>query len=241
MSDDFHRPTLTFPGQAYNATQVRLYGISPGGSDFVFPGDSKSVYGSEFKVSVESIDADVSHNEAVSERINKLNADGNLTKDQIASLISRSRVSRFPDGYGYATQVSLDIRKFGLIVISSVISFNEVLKQEAPLSCGIIVGYSYEGHCYDLPKPKIMLIPAAPQPIPIDDCGFDKKADPDDPNSADNYLLWIVDKLDECVEFEMNQGFVEQIVLEANMPGKRSPTMYASRMMMGHRGGRLGD
>lgn len=86
-----------------------------------------------------------------------------------------------------------------------------------------------------------MLIPSAPQPIPVDDCGYNNKVDVSDPGSADNYLLWIVDKLDECVEFEMNQGFVEQIVLEANLPGKRSPTMYASRMMMGHRGGKLGD
>src|SRR3954451_12447776 len=28
MSDDYHRPTLTFPSSAYNATQVRLYGIA---------------------------------------------------------------------------------------------------------------------------------------------------------------------------------------------------------------------
>ena len=57
--------------------------------------------------------------------------------------------------------------------------------------------------------------------------------------TARDIMLWIVDKLDECVEFEVNQGFVEQIVLEANLPGKRSPTMYACRMMMGHRSGKL--
>lgn len=170
----------------------------------------------------------------------KVSQNGKLTRGQIANSLAKSS-SRFPEGIGYATQISLDIRKFGLIVISSVISLNEMVKQEAALSCGIIVGYSYEGHCYDLPKPKIMLIPSAPQPIPVDDCGYDKKVDRSNPGSADNYLLWIVDKLDECVEFEMSQGFVEQIVLDANLPGKRSPTMYASRMMMGHRGGRLGD
>jgi hypothetical protein len=77
-----------------------------------------------------------------------------------------------------------------------------------------------------------MLIRALPSPIPVDDCGYDAKA-------ADNYKVWIVDKLDPCVEFEMNQGFVEQLVLEANLPGKRSPTMYAGRMMLAHRSGRL--
>ena len=39
----------------------------------------------------------------------------------------------------------------------------------------------------------------------------------------------------------MNQGFVEQIVLEANLPGKRAPSMYAAKMMMGHRSGRLSE
>ncbi|MER9948146.1 hypothetical protein [Mesorhizobium sp. M0047] len=42
MSDDFHRPTLTFPDGAYNASQVRLYGI-PGSGGLVFPGSSKAV------------------------------------------------------------------------------------------------------------------------------------------------------------------------------------------------------
>ncbi|MES0001136.1 hypothetical protein NKJ90_20455 [Mesorhizobium sp. M0051] len=42
MSDDFHRPTLTFPDGAYNASQVRLYGI-PGSGGLVFPGNSKAV------------------------------------------------------------------------------------------------------------------------------------------------------------------------------------------------------
>ncbi|MER9258825.1 hypothetical protein [Mesorhizobium sp. M0619] len=80
-----------------------------------------------------------------------------------------------------------------------------------------------------------MLIPAAPEPtIPDDDSGYDEK-------QQEGYAVWIVDKLNQCVEFEMNQGFVEQIVLEANLPGKRSPTMYASKMTMGHRGGKLND
>ncbi|MER9671010.1 hypothetical protein [Mesorhizobium sp. M0185] len=134
----------------------------------------------------------------------------------------------------FHTRIVIDLKKPGRYVDLLAISQNK----DEPISCGIIVGYSYEGQCYDLPKPKIMLIPAIPELIPVDDCGYHKKYDV---NSADKYMLWIVDKLDECVEFEMNQGFVEQLVLEANLPGKRSPTMYASRMMMGHRGGRLSE
>ncbi|TIO38582.1 MAG: hypothetical protein E5X96_02665, partial [Mesorhizobium sp.] len=230
MSADCQRPTLTFPQSAYNATQVRLYGISPNGSELLLPGEERSISEEEFDIAVRSKVYDTSNNEKIKEQIKKASQNGKLTDGQVANLIAKSS-SGFPDGIGYATQISLDIRKFGLVVISSVISLNEMAKQKSALSCGIIVGYSYEGHCFDLPKPKIMLIPSAPQPIPVDDCGYDKKVDLSYPGSADNYLLWIVDKLDECVEFEMNQGFVEQIVLEANLPGKRSPTMYASRMM----------
>ena len=81
-----------------------------------------------------------------------------------------------------------------------------------------------------------MLLPTNPVMIPVDDCGYDAKYDL---NALQKYMLWIVDKLDECVEFEMNQGFVEQLVLEANLPGKRSPTMYASKAALGHRGGKM--
>ncbi|MBA5776704.1 hypothetical protein H2509_06135 [Stappia sp. F7233] len=98
------------------------------------------------------------------------------------------------------------------------------------LEAGVIFGYSYEGHCYDLPKPKVMLIPAQGVDIPADDCGYHNKPD---------YKVWVVDKLDQCIEIEVNQGFIEQVVLEANLPGKRSPSTYRATMALSHRSGRL--
>lgn len=99
------------------------------------------------------------------------------------------------------------------------------------LEAGVIFGYSYEGHCYDLPKPKIMLIPAKGMEVPADDCGYDVK--------PEEYRVWVVDKLSKCIEIEVNQGFVEQLVLESNMPGKRSPSTYRATMALAHRSGRL--
>ncbi len=85
-----------------------------------------------------------------------------------------------------------------------------------------------------------MLIRTMPETeIPKDDCGYDEKVEKDPKKEVAGYKVWIVDKLSECVELEMNQGFVEQLVLEANLPGKRSPTMYAGRMLLAHRSGRL--
>lgn len=103
---------------------------------------------------------------------------------------------------------------------------------DATVSSGIIFGYAFEGHCYDLPRPKLMFLSVLPAIIPDGDCGYKEKKD---------YRVWIVDKLDQCLELEMNQGFVEQIVLEANLPGKRSPTAYAGKAYLSHRSGRLGE
>ena len=55
----------------------------------------------------------------------------------------------------------------------------------------------------------------------------------------EGYSVWLVDKLDQCVEIEISQGFIEQLVLDANLPGKRSPSMYAGRMMLSHRSGKM--
>jgi hypothetical protein len=107
------------------------------------------------------------------------------------------------------------------------------------MTIGIIYGYAYEGHCYDLPKPKIMLIPALPQDVLPGDCAYDRKGR--DPNGATAYKVWIVDKLDQCIDIDVSQGQVEELVLEANLPGKRSPTMYAAKAQLAHRNGRLTD
>ena len=86
-----------------------------------------------------------------------------------------------------------------------------------------------------MPKPAIMLLPVLPEPIiPDDDCGYDEKF-------GAGYRVWVVDKLSECDHVEINSGFVEQLVLEANLPGRRSPATYRATMQLAHRSGRLTD
>ncbi|KQU79640.1 hypothetical protein ASD99_27660 [Mesorhizobium sp. Root695] len=230
MSDDYHRPTLTFPSGAYNATQVRLYGLgaeiglsvpgapAPFGDTGMYvetaPGEPIT---DEQHVSALDVLKKYNSNKGRQDIIN-----GNIPFPKIPIRVS----------YHF----KIDLKNFGTAVLSTVGStFMLGSSPEQKTSCGIIVGYAYEGHTYDLPKPKIMIIPAFPEPkIPADDSEFDAK-------EPEGYAVWLVDKLDECVELEMNQGFIEQLVLDANMPGKRSPTMYASKMTMGHRGGKLND
>lgn len=240
MGDEFHRPTLTFPDGAYNASQVRLYGL-PGVPGLIFPGKPKGEDTSRkaAAASRSSGDPDDEAKKKTLQLIERLSRELNKSDMEIFRYIIDNNIP-IPHPIGVLFQIKIEMRNFGDIVLSTTIKGDEYSKNGKPLSCGIIVGYSYEGHCYDLPKPKIMLIPEFPRELPPDDCGYDLKNDRP-ATGPDRYMVWIVDKLDECVEFEMNQGFVEQLVLEANMPGKRSPTMYASRMQMAHRSGRLSD
>jgi hypothetical protein len=227
MEEEFHRPTLTFPGGGYSATQVRLYGIAAK-EGLSFKGSPSTWKG----VSVLPPDGGDDAGVDVFKKV--LKEFKNDITQIIAALASRCLPWPFPIPVRYTNQLSVDTKNFGTVVISTASD----LAPSGLLSVGIIVAYAYEGHTYDLPKPKIMLIKGSPQLIPLDDSGFDKKSGPG-LNPDYGYRLWIVDKLDECVELEVNQGFVEQLVLEANLPGKRAPTMYAGRAKLGHRSGRL--
>src|SRR5262245_31740189 len=55
-------------------------------------------------------------------------------------------------------------------------------------SVGVIYGYAFEGHCYKLPKPTIMLLPGPAQPIEpgTPDCGY---------SAEQGYSVWAIDKL----------------------------------------------
>lgn len=233
-----YRPTLTFPGGAYNATQVRLYGI-PGTSGLVYPKNPMALgEGAAADVtanmSVGKDEDDIAANTAVKARLGRLAAEGEYSNSEIIRNLADTDLD-----IALVNKVTVSTRNFPNIAVSAITTRGQLSKNNGPiLSCGIIVGYSFEGHCYDLPKPKIMLIPVDPTPMPPDDCGYDRK---NEGGGGYRYMVWIVDKLDECIEFEINQGFVEQLVLEANLPGKRSPAVYASKGQMGHRGGRLND
>ena len=230
MSDDYHRPTLTFPSGAYNATQVRLYGLSAD-VGISIPTVPAAVRGTGMNVEVApgnvASDADIT-------LALKIIGDSKTNASRRRLLEGKIDFPKIPIRIVYSFKI--DMKNFGISTVttaSDTFLFGETADKKT--SCGVIVGYAYEGHTYDLPKPKIMLLPTFPElEIPDDDSGYDLKED-------EGYAVWLVDKLDQCVEFEMNQGFVEQLVLEANLPGKRSPAMYASKAQMGHRSGKLND
>jgi len=230
MSDDYHRPTLTFPSGAYNATQVRLYGL---GADIGLSVPGVPAPFGDTGMYVETAPGKPMTNEQRVEVL-KLLKEHDSNKGRQGILNGTIPFPKIPVRVSY--HFKIDLKNFGTAIVSTAGStFLLGSAPELKTSCGIIVGYAYEGHTYDLPKPKIMILPTWPEPkIPADDSESDDK-------EPEGYAVWLVDKLDECVELEVNQGFIEQLVLDANLPGKRAPTMYASRMTMGHRSGKLND
>lgn len=217
MSDDYHRPTLTFPKGGYNASQVRLYGIV--GKD---QKHSKEVAdGQPQEFTVESGDFTV--------KVSVVQGGGGGSAEFVTLVEERQKAML------YASFISIEMKKLGTVIMTATMTRQLAERTGGKISCGVIVGYAYEGHTYDLPKPKIMILPVQPEAkIPEDDSGYDDKEN-------EGYAVWLVDKLDECAEFEMTQGFIEQLVLDANLPGKRAPNMYVGRMMLGHRGGKLSE
>jgi hypothetical protein len=218
MNEEYRPTYRTGNKNVYSAGQVRLYGM---------PGLSSSVpTGADDEACARIAAAGISDDIAVAVIDRK--GDKRLRGDVLNENLKKA--------------LALELKKSdaSFVVLESVIkgymillgALNSSPDDPSAVSAGIIFSYAFEGHTYDLPKPKIMLIPASPEDVPADDSGYDKKP---------GYKVWIVDKLDQCVELEMSQGYVEQIVLEANLPGRRSPTMYAGRMQLGHRSGRLSE
>jgi hypothetical protein len=242
MSDDFHRPTYTTPARevhgAFNATQVRLYGI-PGlpkrhGEEDVLDGFLGNSLVIVPGISRKAPTAEVPNEEEDAVEFQHEGDSNDETKNGFIERLERALMSILSKASSNSSYVFVKSIFNNYMIMLGSIDILQTNDDSPLMSSGIIFGYAYEGHTYDLPKPKIMMIPANPEPIPDDDSGYDLK-------TGAGYAVWIVDKLDQCVEIEVNQGFVEQIVLEANLPGKRAPTMYAGRMMMGHRSGRLSE
>lgn len=112
-------------------------------------------------------------------------------------------------------------------------------------SVGVIYGYAYEGHCYKLPKPKIMILPVPPHKIIAAKC--ECKGDDDDEHQREHncncgcecgysaklgYVVWSVDKLERAVTLDIRSDDLKTLVLDENLPGNRSPLAYAQSMAL---------
>jgi len=132
----------------------------------------------------------------------------------------------FKDKVTLASLLGLDV--YSLPV---EISSKKCCDDHSGRSIGVISGYSYEGHCYDLPKPLIMFLPCPPHQLKSGDCecdcGYDCGYGP-----GLGYAVWQVDKLEDVIVIDIRIDDVKTLILDANLPGNRSPLAYSQTMRL---------
>lgn len=99
----------------------------------------------------------------------------------------------------------------------------------------VVYSYSFEGHCYRLDRPKVLLFWGADD-APAEGCGFEP---PPDLTTAFHYRMWRVRMKTRILELTTRVDLAEKLILEDNLPGKRAPNTYNGEMLLAHRGGRL--
>jgi hypothetical protein len=111
----------------------------------------------------------------------------------------------------------------------------QAIENSQPRTFAAVYGYAYEGSCYRLDKPKILVFKSRDGAKPAKGCGYE---------GADlQYSMWRVRASDMLVEMTVNSDTFQKLILEQNLPGRRAPNTYAATMIQGggvaHRGGRL--
>lgn len=91
----------------------------------------------------------------------------------------------------------------------------------------LVYGFCYQGHCYSLPEPVIVLVSG-----PGDEakgCGWEDQG----------YFSWRVDKLDPTIQLQAQGDTFEQLILNRNLNTTKQPVAYSIAHRMAHRGGKL--
>ena len=98
-----------------------------------------------------------------------------------------------------------------------------------------VYGYAFEGHCFRPDKVRIYAFPYSGPDLPASGCGFDETGQ----IATNGYRMWRIKQRTPLLELSASVGTAESLILEANLPGKRAPNTYDSRMQLSHRGGRV--
>lgn len=193
MSDCCGNPYIGMDNEPYNPGEVRLYGR---------PCTNVAHHALvEFSEALKSAD--------------QLKLDSDQIK-KISKLVSSYISERFGGGSSQARdgKIILKVDDCQLIIDSG----DEV----AISSVGVIYGYSYEGHCYKLPKPQILYLPVLPGDIEEADCGCDCGY-----AASLGYRVWPIDKLRRVIALDVRSDDIKTLILDENLPGNRSPLAYS--------------
>jgi len=131
-------------------------------------------------------------------------------------LNERSDYARLDVGEGYRTDLRVQLYH------------GNDAKKAGEYSLILAYGYAFEGHCYRFDSTRIFLV-TDDAPKEAVGCGFDGLG----------YKMWRIRASTELLEIASNFGDARAIILDANLPGKRSPSSYAITLRMAHRDGRF--
>lgn len=92
-------------------------------------------------------------------------------------------------------------------------------------------GYAFEGHCYRLDSNRIFIV-TGPIAKPAVGCGFE---------ASMGYKMWRLTASSQILEISTNFADARALILDAQLPGKRSPSSYAITLRTAHRNGRLSN
>ncbi|WP_049732983.1 hypothetical protein [Rhizobium ecuadorense] len=92
-------------------------------------------------------------------------------------------------------------------------------------------GYAFEGHCYRLDSNRIFVV-TGPIAEPAIGCCFE---------ASMGYRMWRLTAASQILEISTNFADARALILDAQLPGKRSPSSYAITLRTAHRNGRLSN
>jgi hypothetical protein len=111
----------------------------------------------------------------------------------------------------------------------AVAAISIITQGNNPFIPALIYAFAYQGHCYNLPEPVILLV--GDQGVAATGFDFD----------GGSYSMWKVDKLDRTLQLETTADTFEEIILKRALAGVKQPISYASRAQISHRGGKLSE
>ncbi|MGR9138877.1 hypothetical protein ACU8KI_25535 (plasmid) [Rhizobium leguminosarum] len=119
--------------------------------------------------------------------------------------------AHFDVGLGIATDLELKIVSTVGITASVVLAY----------------GYSFDSHCYRMDSARVFLVTDSTAREAVG-CGF-----------GTGYQMWRITASSKILEISTKLGDAQSLILDSQLPGKRSPNSYAITQSMAHRDSRL--
>ncbi|MTH78105.1 hypothetical protein [Paracoccus aestuariivivens] len=111
-------------------------------------------------------------------------------------------------------------------------------KEESEGNYSIVLGYGYafEGNCYRMDANRFFIVKDTKAEAAVG-CGFDLAGSSG--STTSKFSMWRIRSSEKLLEIGVNAGDFKSLVLDGNVPGKRSPASYAITASLAHRDGRF--